>query len=142
LLAAVFLGARFVMGDCGQGVLPAARQFTYTTLGLGGIGLLTMAAFVVQFRYPLPYRRFPLSWIRNFGQMGYLFYLVHVPVTKLFTIVGFAFLLRRWPGGEGVWAALPVCFALAAGVSAILFRTVERPIQIYSRPRPVQLARG
>ena len=130
LLGGTALLLRIAVQTAGAwGVYEAARRVLSTSLGLCGLSLLAVAAFIAQLLHPLHYYQFPWNPIRQLGRIGFSFYLLHGPVTKLFAFQVLYPLPRLWDKPYAGWLVMPVCFLAAGAASAALFFWIERPLQ-------------
>ncbi len=136
VLAVTALVLRIVIEGAGNWhSFEVARRVIFTALGLTGLSLLSVAAFIVQVRYPLHYYEFPLNPVRLLGRVGFSFYLLHGPVTKLFAFIVLSSLPLVWPSPWAGWLVMPACFLSTALLSAIMFYWVERPLQQFGKAR-------
>ncbi len=111
------------------GMHEPVRRILFTSLGLCGLSLLAVAAFIAQLLYPQHYYQFPWNPIRQLGRIGFSFYLLHGPVTKLFAFQVLYPLPQLWDTPYAGWLVMPVCFLAAVAASAALFFWIERPLQ-------------
>ena len=106
-----------------------ATTFCYVLFGLTAVSLLAMAAIQAQVRHPERWSAFPWNVVHRFGRTGYSFYLLHGPITKVFTAAIFPRLLAAGAPAWSYWAVMPVCFMVAAIASAAMYRLLEQPLQ-------------